>query len=238
MPRSDEVSFVLDDSINLTLLQAEFENFYDETKRFITSDEKNNYINSLRLEYNKIAVSLPKWRREAIANIVEEENEVNVLQHLAIELPIPLQNTGDLYSEFKAAIRECLRNSIDNSFESKTRNVLKDTRTSIIYLMRCNNEGCERDLYIGRTHVGKMRRHKEHNEYDESSAVNEHIDEDEGHGFPIDKMEILEVCCDGNKLKMLEALYIKEYLLDEQILEGREGILNKKRGELSIFELY
>ena len=39
-PRTEEVQFVVNDSMYLTLLQAEFENFYDKAKRFITSDEK------------------------------------------------------------------------------------------------------------------------------------------------------------------------------------------------------
>ena len=94
---------------------------------------------------------------------------------------------------------------------------------------------CRRDLYIGRTHVGKIRRHKEHTIYDKKSAVYQRIDEDEGHGFDIQDVEI-EVCCDHNKLKILESLYIKEYLLDERILKGKEGMLNKKRGKvLSLF---
>ena len=241
-PRSDEVSFVLNDSIYLTLLQlhAEFENFYDKTKRFITSDEKNNYINFLRLEYNEIAVNSPtcssEWQRVGIADIVKKRNTNNILQHLNIELPIELENTGDPYSKFKAAIRERLRNSIDSSFESKTKNQLKDTRTSIIYLMKCKRLNCKRDLYIGRTHVGKIRRHMEHTIHDKNSAVYQHCST-MGHTFPIDDMEILEVSCDGNKLQFLEALYIKEYLLNAQILKGKDGILNKEKGKkLSLFD--
>ena len=240
--RSEEIKLVPNDSIDLTLLQAEFENFYDKTKRFITSDENDGYINTLRLEYNKIAdleIDYSSgWQRVSIADIVEENNENNILQHLAIELPISyIIDKFSLHSEFIEKINNCLTQSINTGFKSKDVESLLDTRTSIIYLMRCNKKGCKRDLYIGRTHVGKIRRHEEHTRTDGSSAVYQHINENNGHGFNIDDMEVLEVCCDGNKLKILEALYIKQYLLDEQILKGRDGILNKIRGNaLTIFD--
>ena len=241
MGRSEEIKLEPNDSIDLTLLQAEFENFYDKTKRFIASDKKNGYINFLRLEYNEIAASSQiyssEWQRIGIAKI-ERINTNDTLQHLDIELPIPLENTGNPHSKFKTAIRKCLRDNIKTNFKSKDSKSLMDTRTSIIYLMKCKMKGCKRDLYIGRTHVGKIRRHKQHTAIDTCSAVYQHIDhdEDEGHGFLIEDMKILEKCCDGNKLKILESLYIKEYLLNERILEGKDGILNKRiEKALSIF---
>ena len=179
-----------------------------------------------------------KWHRASIADIVKENNEDNILQHLAIELPLSyVTDNINQYLKFMKEIKNCLTQSIKTSFKSKDAKSSMDTRTSIIYLMICNKKGCKRDLYIGRTHVGKIRRHEEHTRIDGSSAVYQHINENNGHGFNIDDMEVLEVCCDGNKLKILEALYIKQYLLDEQILKRRDGILNKIRGNaLTIFD--
>ena len=204
--------------------------------------KKDGYINFLRLECKKIAISTrtysSEWHRVHIADIVKGNNEDNILQHLAIELPLSyVTDNINLFFKFIEEVMECLTQSVKTGYRSKNATLFMDTRTSIIYLMRCKRKNCKRDLYIGRTHVGKIRRHEEHTEYDTNSAVYQHINENKGHGFNIKDMEILEVCCDSNKLQFLEALYIKEYLLNGKILKGRDGILNKNKGvALSIFE--
>ena len=106
------------------------------------------------------------------------------------------------------------------------------------------------------THRGKEARFNEH--MSTNTAVYQHIDVVKGHDygredmegsedkklekelrirrnrhyFKLENMEILEVCCDDNKLRFLESLYINAY--------GLKGCLMNKRTERqnrSIFRL-
>ena len=109
-------------------------------------------------------------------------------------------------------------------------------------MIRCAEPECKRNLYIGLTQRGREARFDEHisptgyKGEENISPVYQHII-DTGHSFNIGDMEILELCCDYNKLKILESLYIKEYLLNKEILKGKDGILNRNRGKLlSLFD--
>ena len=149
------------------------------------------------------------------------------LDNLAIELPdldVPS------YEENTEIIRDLLCSYMEAKYKLLKSDKPEDTRTSIIYLMKCNNSNCDRNLYIGYTHCGHETRFKKHTSSTNSrgkenpSAVYKHI-RDTCHSFNIEDMKILEVCCDHNKLRILESLYIKEYLLK------RNKLLNKASEE-------
>ena len=150
------------------------------------------------------------------------------LDNLAIELPDIFKRS---YEEMKKDIRNLLCTYKEAKYKLLKSDKPEDTRTSIIYLMKCNNSNCDRKLYIGLTHRGKETRFKEHTETDRTSAVYQHIRFNQGHGFNIEDIEILEVCCDHDKLRTLESLYIKEYLLK------RNKLLNKisEEEQLALF---
>ena len=203
----------------------------DKTRIFIKY-WKDKYIKELTEQCNRIADSRYKqpisWNKVVIGNILEcGENSPDgtvepesKLDNLAIELPDIL-----IREKLKKDIRNLLSSYMEESYRVEESDEPEDTRTSIIYLMKCYNSDCDRKLYIGLTHRGKETRFKEHTETDKASAVYQHIDKKKGHGFNIEDMEILEVCCDHNKLEIFESLYIKEYLLK------RNKLLNKKLEE-------
>ena len=218
----------------LILLQAEFENFYDKTQIFIKDDEetKKSYIADLITEYNNMAKNCtePKsWNKVVIGNIKYEENSCDgTAKSKQNNLVIKLPDIEYCHNEFKISIRALLSKSKKKeSYRVEAWDIPEDTRTSIIYLMKCNNSDCDRKLYIGLTHGGKEKRFKEHTETDKESAVYQHktlnhwLLLNQGHGFNIEEMEILEVCCDHNKLRILESLYIKKYLIKENKLLNR-----------------
>ena len=201
----------------------------DNTQIFIKYC-KDKYIARLIFEYNRIAAKKyiePKsWNEVVIGNIkYEEKSWDGTVKSKQNNLVIKLPDIECSHIEFKESIREFLSNSMEERYSLEEYDIPEDTRTSIIYLMKCNNSNCDRKLYIGLTHRGKETRFKEHTETHIKSAVYQHIHNNHGHGFNIEDMETLEVCCDDNKLKILESLYIKEYLLK------RNKLLNKKLEE-------
>ena len=234
---------VRNNDTELTLLQAEFENFYDITQIFIENDKetKNKYITGLRAQYNIIAASSfnqkISWNKVVIGNIKYKGDSCNsTVESRQNNLAIKLPDTEYSYEKMKTAINDLLYSSMEAKYKLEESDKPEDTRTSIVYLMKCKKSDCKRDLYIGLTNVGKEKRYIQHTKNDTKSAVNKHIKKGEGHGFNKEDMKILEVCCDDNKLEFLESLYIKEYLLNEEILKGKDGILNRKRGKvLSLF---
>ena len=220
----------------LILLQAEFENFYDKTQIFVKDDEKTkkSYIAGLITVFNNMAENCtePKsWNKVVIGNIKYEENSCDgTVKSKQNNLVIKLPDIECSYNEFKKSIRELLRNIMEERYRVEEWDIPEDTRTSIIYLMKCKISDCDRKLYIGLTHGGKEKRFNEHLS-DTKSAVYQHIRPNhwlwlnQGHGFNTEEMEILEVCCDHNKLRILESLYIKKYLLKSNKL------LNKRSEE-------
>ena len=272
----------------LTLLQAEFENFYDITQEYIKENAKKKYITYLRERYNEIADSQcnqsQSWTKVVIGNrkhtksssdgTVETSGQVTESntdsigetsgqvtesnpdgngetsgqvtesnpdgtgetsgqntnykqQHLAIELPtISIESPYNI-NDFKDKTREFLKNNIKTGFELEITDLSQPISSNIIYWMRCAEPECDRNLYIGLTERGHEARFDEHmsaTNYEgkeNGSAVYQHI-KDTGHSFRIGDIKILEVCCDNNKLHILESLYIKKYLLNKKYM------LNKK----------
>ena len=231
---SDNGKSACENDKKLTLLQAEFERFYDKTQIFIkdNKESKDKYISGLRYEYGRVALSHYKqpisWNKVVIGNILEYEENIpdgiveSKLDNLAIELPDIFKRS---YKQMKKDIRKLLCTYMEAKYKLLKSDKPEDTKASIIYLMKCNDSDCDRKLYIGHTHVGKEKRFKEHTETDRTSAIYQHIRYNQGHGFNIEDMEILEVCCDHNKLRILESLYIKKYLI-----KGNK-LLNKRSEE-------
>ena len=142
----------------LTLLQAEFENFYDKTQIFIKDDKdsKNNYIAVLIDVYNKIAdnnyIQPINWNKVVIGNIEYEEKSCDgTAESRQNNLAIKLPEIGCSYEEMKKDIKDLLCSSVEAKYKLEESDKPVDTRTSIIYLMKCNNSDCDRKLYIGLT---------------------------------------------------------------------------------------
>ena len=84
----------------------------------------------------------------------------------------------------------------------------EDTCTSFVYTLKCSN--CN-EYYVGRTHYGE---HECYNKVttNRTSAVYEHI-KDTGHTFKPEDIQRRFSCCENNKLKILESLLIKRYIV-------------------------
>ena len=264
-------------------IQAEFEDIYSKTNKFIqtsTVHENKNEVElaTLRDELKKFCddccgkfeeklIGLQSMLYNfdqlqikedicAIGNL--KKNNSEFYQHLTIMLPhtiVSARLINKIRGVINATIAQINYINAQNNYINAQNNYTieevefslvltdtpEDTCTSFVYTLKCSK--CDK-YYVGRTHYGEQECYNEITT-NTTSAVYEHI-KDTKHTFKIDDMQKVFPCCENNKLKILESLLIKRYIVRDirflnicvmkelTLFQYNEDEIGKARSQLTV----